>query len=177
MQTTAFSIRRTVASDWRAIRDLRLEMIRDTPTAYAETLHDALSHDDAEWRMRGSRGTAEHGISIAAITDSGRWVGAMGGYVPDPITGPLLVGVYVAPAFRGRQVGLSDALLSAMEDWAGTENSRLTLHVHEENSRARRYYERNGFSATGHRVPYNLDPMKNELEMVKSLTFQGSAGS
>ena len=76
-------------------------MIRDTPTAYAETLEEALSHDEAEWRMRGLRGPSDHGIAIAAITKSGRWVGTMAGFVPGPETGPLLVGVYVTPDFRG----------------------------------------------------------------------------
>ena len=48
VSTHAFSIRRTVESDWRQIRDLRVEMIRDTPTAYAETLEEALGHDEVE---------------------------------------------------------------------------------------------------------------------------------
>ncbi len=169
MTTNGFSIRRTVGADWSEIRDLRLEMIRDTPTAYAETLADALGHDEAEWRMRGERGTAEHGIAIAGISDAGRWIGTMGAFVPNSETGPLLVGVYVAPAFRGRQVGLTDRLLEAIEDWARTEGTQLTLHVHEENARARAYYERRGFAPTGHTIAYNLDPTKNELEMVKQL--------
>lgn len=169
MSTQPFSIRRTIDADWREIRDLRLEMIRDTPTAYAESLDAALGHEEAEWRMRGKRGTSDHGIKIAGITDSGLWIGTMGGFVPDPDTGPLLVGVYVAPEFRGRQMGLTDALLSTVENWARTESSQLTLHVHEDNARARKAYERRGFTATGHTIAYNLDPTKRELEMVKRL--------
>ena len=144
-------------------------MIRDTPTGYAETLEEALSRDETEWRMRGRRGASEQGIAIAAITGTGRWVGPMAGFVPDPNTGPLLVGVYVAPDFRGSEVGLTDALLTAVEDWARTESDRLTLHVHEDNARARRAYENRGFAATGHSVPYNLDTSTSELEMVKKL--------
>lgn len=144
-------------------------MIRDTPTGYAETLEEALSHDEAEWRMRGQRGARGHGIAIAAVTESGRWVGTMAGFVPDPGTGPLLVGVYVAPDFRGSEAGLTDALLAAVENWARTESDRLTLHVHEDNARARKAYEKRGFTATGQTVPYNLDSRRMELEMVKQL--------
>lgn len=169
MSNYEFSIRRTTASDWQEIRDLRIEMIRDTPTAYAESLEEALALDEAAWNLRGERGTAAHGIAIAAISDTGQWVGMMGGFVPDPQTGPLLVGVYVAPGWRGRQVGLTDALLATVEAWARTEGQRLTLHVHEENTRAQKYYERQGFIATGHSMAYNLEPTKNELEMVKQL--------
>jgi len=169
MSNYEFSIRRTTASDWQELRDLRIEMIRDTPIAYAEGLEEAHELDEAAWKVRGERGTAEHGIAIAAISNTGQWVGMMGGFVLDPQTGPLLVGVYVAPEWRGRQVGLTDALLATIEAWARTEGQQLTLHVHEENTRAQKYYERQGFIATGHRMAYNLDPSKNELEMVKQL--------
>ncbi|WP_241977074.1 hypothetical protein [Cryobacterium sp. Sr8] len=117
MNNLAVSIRRTVAADWREIRDLRLEMIRDSPSAYNETLDGALGNDEAEWRMRGERGTADHGIAVAAIDSAGRLVGAMAGFVSEP-------------------------------------------------------YERRGFTATGEAVPYNLDPGRNELEMVKVLEHE-----
>jgi GNAT superfamily N-acetyltransferase len=169
VDSRGFSIRPTTSDDWREVRDLRLEMIRDTPTAYVETLEDAMSHDAAEWRMRAERGSSGNGIAVAALSGSGRWVGTMGGFVPDADIGPLLVGVYVAPDFRGRTVGLTDALLSEVERWARTQGDRLTLHVHEDNARARTAYERRGFVVTGRTVPYNLDPSKRELEMVKKL--------
>lgn len=167
MSTHEVSVRRTTEDDWQEIRALRIEMIRDMPIGYGETLESALAHDEAEWRMRGRRGVAEHGTMIAAITGAGRWVGMMGGFVPD--SGPLLVGVYVAPDFRGRDRGVTDALLATIEDWARTEGDRLTLHVHEDNARARRAYERRGYVLTGHSVPYSLDPSRDELEMVKEL--------
>jgi len=144
-------------------------MIRDTPTAYAESLEDALGLDETAWKTRGARGAAEHGIAIVAVSATGQWVGTMGGYVPDPQTGPLLVGVYVAPQWRGRHVGLTDALLATIEAWARTEGQKLTLHVHEDNARAKKYYERQGFAATGHSMAYNLDATKSELEMVKEI--------
>jgi len=165
----AFSLRRTSGSDWREIRELRLEMIRDTPTAYNETLDDALGHDEGEWRMRGERGTADHGIAVAALDGSARWVGTMAGFVSEEAGGPLLVGVYVGPGHRGRDAGVTDALLQAVETWARGEGDRLFLHVHEDNARARTAYERRGFAVTGRSLPYNLDPSRRELEMVKEL--------
>lgn len=169
MATSAFSIRPIAEADWEQIRDLRLEMIRDTPTGYSETLDAALSHDEEQWRWRGRRGTAEHQTWVAAITPSGRWVGMMGGRVPESADGPELVGVYVAPDHRGRDHGVTDALLATIEDWARTEGTRLTLHVHEDNARAQAAYARRGFLLTGVTVPYILDPTSNELEMAKTL--------
>ncbi|MCI4659302.1 GNAT family N-acetyltransferase [Cryobacterium zhongshanensis] len=172
MMTEGFTIRSTTAADWREIRELRLEMLRDTPLAFGETFDVALAHDEAEWTMRGARGTTEHSIVVVAIAPSGRWIGTMAGYIPDEATGPLLVGVYVAPDYRGGAAGVTDALLSRIEDWALTESGRLTLHVHEHNDRARAAYEHRGFAATGVTAPYDLDPTTRELEMVKQLTAQ-----
>jgi GNAT superfamily N-acetyltransferase len=169
MVTEGFLIRATLVDDWREVRDLRLEMLRDTPIAFGETEQDALAHSDSEWRMRAARGTAEHGIALVAIDPAGRWVGTMGGYLPDATTGPLLVGVYVTPEYRGRDAGVFDALLAAIQEWARGEGDRLTLHVHEDNSRARAAYLRRGFTETGHRVPYILDTRAREIEMVKPL--------
>ena len=169
MTAHEYLIRRTTPDDWRQVRELRLEMIRDTPAAYVETLEQAEAHDEAEWRLRGARGHAEHGISIVAVAPSGRWVATMGGFVPDAASGPLLVGVYVAPDVRGREVGLADAMLTTVEDWARTEADRLTLHVHEDNARARAFYLRRGFVATGRTLPYPLAPEQREVEMVRDL--------
>lgn len=169
MVTEGYRVRRTEEDDWREVRALRLEMLRDTPIAFGETLQDALGHAESEWRMRAARGTAAHGTVLVAIDPTGRWVGTMGGYVPDPATGPLLVGVYVTPDHRGREAGVFDTLLGAIETWARGEGPVLTLHVHEDNSRARAAYLRRGFTETGHRVQYVLDSSATEIEMVKTL--------
>ncbi|MET0974198.1 MAG: GNAT family N-acetyltransferase [Leifsonia sp.] len=170
--TQRFTIRPTTEADWPDVRALRLEMLADTPIAYAETREQALDHPESEWRMRGARGLTDHGTSLVAIDGDGRWIGAMSGFVPedaDDTTGPLLVGVYVAPDVRGSGAGVTDALLDRIEDWARTHGNTLTLHVHEDNARAIAAYESRGFERTDATFPYALDPAKVELEMVKRL--------
>jgi GNAT superfamily N-acetyltransferase len=167
--TTGYRIHRTVAADWREVRTLRLEMLADTPIAFGETLDAALGHTEREWRMRGARGTSEHGITLVAIDPAGRWVATMAGYVPNPATGPNLVGVYVSPDHRGPEAGVFDLLLGAIEEWARGEGDVLTLQVHEDNARARAAYLRRGFTETGRRVPYPLDTAAEQIEMVKRL--------
>lgn len=175
--TLAFSIRPTIADDWEQVRALRLEMLADTPIAYAETREHALEQPESEWRTRGARGVTDRGTSLVAIDADGRWIGAMAGYLPDAdapaapgaTVGPLLVGVYVAPDARGPESGVTDALLAGIETWASTHGDTLTLHVHEDNTRAIAAYERRGFERTDVAVPYSLDAGKVELEMVKRL--------
>lgn len=119
--TATFTVRSTRETDWPDVRQIRLEMLADTPMAYGETLESALAHDEAEWRMRARRGESDHGIVVVAVDEeSGRRVATMGGYVDDD-AGPMLVGVYVHPAHRGRAAGVTDALLDAVQEWVRGE--------------------------------------------------------
>ncbi|WP_353816797.1 GNAT family N-acetyltransferase [Agromyces sp. SYSU T00266] len=161
-------IRTTREDDWREVRDLRLEMLRDTPIAFGDRYDRAIAFDEAEWRTRAKRGESAVQTVVVAI-EGDRWVGTMGCYVPDAATGPLLVGVYVTPDRRGGAAGITDALLDEIERWAAGRADTLRLEVHEDNPRARRYYERRGFEYTGHSREYELDPGGLELEMAKRL--------
>ncbi|MWB98063.1 GNAT family N-acetyltransferase [Agromyces seonyuensis] len=171
-----FHVRRTTADDWRQVRALRLEMLEDTPLAFLETMEHALAQPEAEWRNRGARGSHPGRIALAAIESDpvspngeGRWIGTMGGFVPDAKTGPMLIGVYVSPDYRGSRAGVADALLDGIEEWARMQATTLTLEVHERNPRATRFYERRGFHDTGARTPYPLVAGDLEVVMVKRL--------
>ena len=166
------NVRRTREDDWEEYRALRLEMLADTPLAFGETLANAEGGAEAEWRMRSARGESADQILVAAIENAtGRWVGTMGGFVasgPD-VAGPLLVGVYVTPDFRGRTLGVASAMLAEVESWAARIDRLLHLHVHDGNPRALAFYERNGYRLTGKVEQYILNPRQRELEMVKEL--------
>lgn len=169
MSSREFTVRATREVDWRDMRELRLEMLRDTPIAYGETVEHALGLSESEWRMRARRGENYGQTAMVAIAN-GRWVGIMGGHIPDPATGPLLVGVYVAPNFRGSRSTVSDGLLDAIEAWASEFGSTLRLEVHERNGRARAFYEKRGYALTGRSQIYALDPSTGvEYEMLKRL--------
>lgn len=168
---TRFRIRPTVEDDWRDLRALRLEMLSDTPRAYAETLAHARSLAEEEWRMRALRSQNPHSTQLVAVDGrTGRWAGTMAGYVDehDGTRRTLLVGVYVSPAQRGGT--LARALLAAVEEWAAGEGDRLFLNVHEDNARAIAFYESCGFRRTGSTHPYVLDASEREVEMVKDLS-------
>jgi GNAT superfamily N-acetyltransferase len=169
---SGFRIDRIAAGDWQRMRELRLEMLADTPLAFLETLDEARREPEVGWQSRIARAMREGSIGLAAVdTASGAWLGTMSAYL-DGKGDAMLVSVYVTPAWRGTAKGLTDALLDEVETWvrAAVPSGRLRLHVHEDNPRARAFYERRGYVATGRTIPYPLDRTHNEIEMALDLT-------
>ncbi|MCW2529673.1 MAG: acetyltransferase [Pseudonocardiales bacterium] len=163
----SFSVVTIDESHWPQVRDVRLEMLADTPLAYVESLATAQTHDDAEWRFRARRSASPGSIGVAAVeAGSDRFVAVMHGATFRGDGRPLLVGVYVAPAYRGRVHGVADALLDRIEEWGRSEgHPELFLQVHESNERAIAFYRRRGYAFTGETEPYPLDESQTELEM------------
>jgi ribosomal protein S18 acetylase RimI-like enzyme len=160
-------VRRVAEDDWPLLREVRLEMLRDTPLAYLETLADAEPRTEAEWRFRSNRGSSGPTDLALAAEDPGqpdRWVGYLACFVDSPGQGHV-VSVYVTPSQRG--TGLAAQLLDGVVEWARGEAGldRLHLYVHENNARAHAFYRRYGFTDTGGSLPYDLDPSTSELEM------------
>jgi GNAT superfamily N-acetyltransferase len=164
------TVRRTTRDDWERMRKLRLEALQDTPIAFGQTYENALRMTEGDWRAYAARGEEERRLFVVAVDEaSGDFVGVMGGAKDRGNGAPYLVGVFVSPRYRGKSRGVTDSLLEAIEDWARTFADRLQLDVHEDNTRARRYYESRGFVETGRTEPYPLDRRRIELNMVKRL--------
>lgn len=161
-------VRQVRLEDWAKLRDLRLEMLADTPLAYLEALADARTKPEGDWRQRARRGAGlmpgHPTATFVAERPDGRWLGQMAGYVDAPGSA-MLVAVYVAPEARGRAAGVADALLDAVVGWTRQHAGTLRLLVHEDNPRARSFYLRRGFTETGRTEPYELDPSAREIEM------------
>lgn len=166
----AITVRATDRDDWQRLRRLRLEALADTPMAFGQTTENALAMSEGDWRAYAGRGQDRHRTFVVAIDDAtGEFVGMMGGALDSNGGVPFLVAVYVSPQWRGTKKGVTDALLESIEDWARRFDNRLQLDVHEDNDRARAYYESRGFQLTGQTMPYPLDRTKLELNMVKRL--------
>jgi ribosomal protein S18 acetylase RimI-like enzyme len=162
-------IRRMRANEWRELRRLRLEALRDTPLAFGSTYEREAAFDDAEWQRwigEAAAGEAELGVVAA---DGQRWVAMARGSrsFRDPADAYLL-GVYVGPAWRRR--GLARAVSTEMIGWARLRGfRRLLLHVADWNQGARRLYESLGFVFTGATEPLPHDPSVTEHEMALDL--------
>lgn len=157
-------VRRLAPEDWPAARDVRLAALLDAPEAFASTYEREAAFAEQDWRARLGR----TGVATLHAELDGRAAGTatlVPGLSGLPDVGDL-VGMWVAPAARGRGVGdaLVDAALALA--WAtGCQEVRLIVVVG--NEAARRLYERHGFNDTGDREPMPERPHLIETTMTR----------
>src|SRR5262245_55950505 len=136
-------IRCAIPGDELVLRRLRLEALSDAPSAFGSTYERELARTDEDWRrwlstgvtffvedQEGARGLVAARVDAAAI---------------DVVQ---LLSMWLHPDLRGSRAG--DGLVTSVVSWAKDHNaSMVRLDVVQANLRARRFYERNGFSPTG----------------------------
>jgi len=153
-------LRQAVRGDEPTLRRLRLAAMTDSPEAFGSTYEREAARTVEDWARWLSPGAT---FLMEAL--DGTAVGLVAA-VPDA-TDPVvhLMAMWVDPVARG--TGAADALIQAVVAWASAHRaSTVQLHVEQQNARARRVYERNGFRATGHEVAGARDGMI-EVEMTR----------
>ncbi len=146
-------------ADWRIAKDVRLRALAESPSAFGSTFAREARFDDAEWQARVASGTwflalsGTRAVGMAAIITQD--------CLPDE---RHLVGMWVAPEWRGTQVATQ--LVEAVCDAARAAGANgVVLWVVDGNARARRLYERLGFVGTGQRQPLPSNPAVGEERM------------
>jgi ribosomal protein S18 acetylase RimI-like enzyme len=163
-----FDVRRAVAGDEAALRDVRLQALRDAPDAFGSTLERELARTTEDWRRWMTPGATF--ILYDFETPRGLVAGARR---EDDSSVVQLMAMWVDPALRG--TGAADALVSALVAWAVADGAReVRLRVVKDNDRARRLYERHAFCVTGPEILRPRDGVV-ELEMQLALSSEGCA--
>ncbi|HUL72745.1 MAG TPA: GNAT family N-acetyltransferase [Vicinamibacterales bacterium] len=155
-------VRRAVVGDEGLLRDVRLQALADAPEAFGSTYEREAARTIEDWRRWLAPGVT------FIVEDAGAPRGVVAGThdADDPRIVHLMA-MWVHPGLRGS--GAGDALVSAVVGWARSEGARVVqLRVIEQNSRARRFYERNGFRLTG-RVSVRERDEALELVMERSV--------
>jgi ribosomal protein S18 acetylase RimI-like enzyme len=149
-------IRGLTTQDWRQLRDARLAALAEAPYAFASTLAREEAFTDGTWRER-----AGSGRTFGAWRDE-EIVGLATGFPEEPSTGWHLVGMWVAPDYRGQ--GVADELVSAVCDLARQSSATsVRLWVTDVNDRARAFYRRLGFVPSGQRQQLRPGEWEEEL--------------
>ena len=157
-------VRRVNEADWRALRDVRLGALADSPDAFGSTLEREQTFGDAEWRewaQEAGAGAAETCL-LAWIEDEP--VGIVGGFVETGSDHVHLIAMWVAP--QARRLGIGRALIDAVVAWAVEISARsIRLDVADDNADARRLYDAAGFSPTGRTKQYEERPQLTTTEL------------
>jgi GNAT superfamily N-acetyltransferase len=160
-------VRRIRADESLRLRALRLRALADAPAAFGSTLAREEAFADDVWQERAAGGAAGEDRVTYVAEDGERWIGMATGLM-DAGRRFDLVGMFVEPEARGRQVGGS--LVESVTAWArGQGATRLHLWVTSTNEPALRLYCRSGFRPTGESQPLDHTPSLLELEMVRDL--------
>ena len=166
------TIRRIRRDEGLRLRALRLSALADAPMAFGSTLAREEGFPAHVWHERAEGGaTGTDGVTFVAERD-GEWIGLATGLAHDPDDRsdphPVLVGMFVAPAVRGRGVGV--ALVEAVVAWARERRATaLTLWVTTTNSSAIALYSKCGFHRTGLTKPLVHSPSVANFQMARPL--------
>jgi ribosomal protein S18 acetylase RimI-like enzyme len=156
------TIRGLAAQDWRQLRQARLAALTEAPYAFASTVAREEAFSDETWRER-----AGSGRTFAAWRD-GVIIGLATGFPEEARAGWHLVGMWVAPEYRGQ--GIADQLVAAVCDLARESGAlSVTLWVTDVNDRARAFYRRLGFRPTGQRQLLRPGEWEEELALAVQL--------
>lgn len=141
-------IREANPNDVARYRELRLEALLDSPTAFSADYQMNLNHPMSFWEGRLT--FDEHGILFVAEHEN-TLIGMTGirkGETPKTKHGAYVWGVYVRPAWRGLHI--AEALIQSCAYWARERHVViLKLGVMANNESAIRCYKRCGFTVYG----------------------------
>lgn len=145
--------------NWEAWRDVRLEALRDAPTAFGSTYENQVGRTEQQWRDRLH---PANGLTCLSMLDD-RIVGMAAGH-PEGDGVIELISMWVSPDARRRGVG--DALVDEVVRWAREQHAdAVELWVTRGNDPAERLYARHGFLRTGAVQPLPSDPALDEMAM------------
>ena len=143
------AIREATPADAMSFRELRLEALQDSPTAFSADYQQNLSHPANYWEDRLTMEEDEATIFLAE--HQGKLIGMTGiarGSSPKTRHSAWIWGVYVTPKWRGLRV--AEELINSCFTWAKTKMIPLVkLGVAATNKPAIQCYERCGFSTYG----------------------------
>ena len=152
------AVTRLREDDWTVWRDIRLAALADSPAAFAAAIKDEQTIQEDRWREM------VRNAAIFVATAEGQAVGVVAGLYRDAVSERGLGAMWVSPRWRGQ--GVAGMLVTAVVAWSQSEGAtRVGLWVSDDNARARRFYEHQGFRMTGRRSLFPGDPRRFISEM------------
>ena len=157
-------IRRLVIGDETVLRDIRLQALLDSPSAYGSTYEHEFELVEEDWRNRLARNDA---VTLVIEQDDGVAIGLVTGAIDDDFADiGWLLSMWVNPAMRGN--GAAGQLIDEVIAWSKLQNcTSIRLQVTDGNTSAERAYLKRGFRRTGTTILRERDNVTEfEMEMI-----------
>ncbi len=142
-------VRHSVSSDVDSFRELRLEALKNHPTAFGADYEEALARPNEHWQERVKMDKDQEALFFAE--SHGQLVGMTGIFRSSSKKShhdSNIWGVYVRPEWRGRHI--SETLVRSCLKWAKEQGLAIVkLAVVTTNQSATRCYKRCGFTTYG----------------------------
>lgn len=141
-------VRHAASSDIDAFRELRLEALKNHPTAFGADYEESASRPTEDWYERLNIEKSEEALFFAE--HNSQLVGMAGIFrgSKKSLHNSTIWGVYVKPEWRGHH--LSEKLIRSCLNWAKEQKVIIVkLAVVTTNQAAIRCYERFGFTTYG----------------------------
>lgn len=173
---SGFLLRPMTAGDCEGVAGIRIRGWRHAyrglvPQSYLDGLDIGADAERHRARLAAGDGAAVDLVAEAAGGELAGWA-AFGPYRDGEVrTGDAeLYALYLPPERIGQGVGRT-LLTEATHRCASAGHRRMFLWVLEDNTRARRFYERAGFAADGAEEPFEVDGVTvSEVRYAKELT-------
>lgn len=150
--TNSIIITTIPVDDWQKYRDLRLEALKDSPTAFASSYQDELPTPDEKWKERLQNALDEKTDFMLFAKSGEKLVGMAGAFRNQKIKVrhiATIYGVYVNPQFRSQGLGtkLLESLISKLKKHP--QIVKIKISAVTKNSGALKLYQKLGFSVVG----------------------------
>ncbi len=134
--------------DWKKLKDLRLEALREDGDAFGSSYAESAAHSDDEWKQK----LANLKNPTVVVCDEGQAIGMAGAYQEKGVNLKHIAyiwGVYLRKSYRGKGVSikLMEALL--VEIAKNTEIEKINLNVNTGRLSAVKLYKKLGFKIAG----------------------------
>jgi RimJ/RimL family protein N-acetyltransferase len=143
------TVRRLRVGEWQLFRQMRLNSLRESPSAFGSSYEAAQARTPESWAEQADS-TAQDSDRSTFIAFSGEspvGIAALYRAGEGPDVGELLQ-VWVAPEHRGQ--GAAAELMDAVFGWAVENGFRTVVaRVAKTNVRALRFYQKYGFELAG----------------------------
>jgi GNAT superfamily N-acetyltransferase len=151
MSGETLRVRPGLARDAPALRAIRLEALTDTPDAYGETYAKCVAWSEETWALKAAQ------WNFYLAESDGRVVGMARGESHDARNDiRFLFAMYVSTSARGTEA--ARLLVDTVSAWAKAQRvDALYLYVSNAVPRARAFYAKAGFIATGSSLSMDRD--------------------